>query len=608
MAKTLWTGSTTVTTYGGSNGYRFDGEVIENSTSTTNNTSNVTVNLYCQGLYGFYYEGHGLPFVELKINGGTVKTQGVPNTSTSKQLICSWTGDITHNDDGTKSIRVTMYYQRNGDNSDYVPNNAKLTADPVTLTAIPRYATINSFAVSQRDETSLTYNFTSNAICDYVWYSINGGSTWNGVDITDGTGASFNVTGLSANNPYNCRLRIRRKDSQLTTDSSVVTQSTYDYPKVADNGISANPLIIGNQQTLTLYNPLSRSVTVKMYQNNTSGTQLYSGTTSGTSISFTPNATTLYNSIPNSQSGNCVYSVIYSNISTKTTGTATYKIRGDEYPTFIANDYSYSANLTSLTNNHSEVVIDNYSTISVSINTPATSSYGSTIDKYVLKWGNSTSTISSGSTGTITNGSGNTLIVTAYDKRGLPKETSKTIINVPYTSINISSISTPRVNGVDAETHLNLSGSFYNNKFGENGVQNALYSAKYYVSTTQTFSENGKSIPINEFTISNGQFSLNNYLIHANYENDGFPIGTQYYVKVEIKDGQGLLSTAIITSIVSDGKIARDVYQDSNGEYHEGINGLADSNYAETIHGELNVIGNIYINGVDLLTYIRNNS
>lgn len=98
------------------------------------------------------------------------------------------------------------------------------------LDPIPRYTTITSFTVSKRNETSVTFNFTATDVCDYAWYSKDNGSNWTGVDITDGTSASFNVTGLSPNTSYNFKVRVRRKDSQLNTTSDAVSQTTYKVP------------------------------------------------------------------------------------------------------------------------------------------------------------------------------------------------------------------------------------------------------------------------------------------------------------------------------------------------------------------------------------------
>lgn len=437
-------------------------------------------------------------------------------------------------------------------------------------------------SLKSKTETTITMNWSVDSTADYIWYSTNNGSNWTAVGSVNATSGSYTISGLSPNTSYNIKTRVRRKASQTTYDTTVSTQTTYNYPYVTAVGTSA--LTIGNQQTLTLYNPLNRSCTIYMKKNNTSGTQLYSGTTTGTSITFTPNASTLYNSIPNTSSGNVVYYCVYSNhiISTKS---GTYKIKGIETPTFNANNWSYTCNLTNLTNNN-QVAINGYSTITISINTDATSNYGATISKYVISWGEISSQTTTTS-GNITGGSGNSLIITAYDSRGLSTSTTKTITNVPYTSINFSS-TTERNNGVEQGVKLNIDGTFYNNTFGNGGIQNTLYSAKYYISTNGTTwssaypSDNSMK---NAITTNGNNFSLNDFSIHANGTSGGFTIGTQYYVKVEIKDAQGLLSTATYTSRITDGKVARDTYKDSNGDYHLGINGLADNDNTFKVNG-----------------------
>ena len=111
-------------------------------------------------------------------------------------------------------------------------------------------------------------------------------------------------------------------------------------------------------------------------------------------------------------------------------------------------------------------------------------------------------------------------------------------------------------------------------------------------------------------------FTLNNFIIHKNGTSGGFPTGKRYAVQVIIKDGNGILGTFISNNIlITDGKIARDVYQDGEGNYHQGINGLGNDEYINTIHGDesiqgsLDVKGNgkiqgaLYINGVKMIWY-----
>ncbi len=138
MAK-LYTGSAIVTPVTGStNAYKFEAEVIENSTNISNNTSNVTCNLYATGLNGYSYGSHWTPIAYINIDGNRKVTQQISSIGATKQLLCSWTGDIEHSADGTKAIRVTFNYSNEGDTSSYMPSNAKITASSVALTTIPR--------------------------------------------------------------------------------------------------------------------------------------------------------------------------------------------------------------------------------------------------------------------------------------------------------------------------------------------------------------------------------------------------------------------------------------------------------------------------------------
>ena len=206
-----------------------------------------------------------------------------------------------------------------------------------------------------------------------------------------------------------------------------------------------------------------------MKQNNTSGTQLYSGTTSGTSITFTPTASTLYNSIPNSTSGTAAYYCVYSN-QTVSTKTGTYTIDnsgGSLNPTFAASNWTYTVNQTSLTNNN-QVAIKENSTITVTINTAPTFKYGASLSNYKLEWGTITPTTTTTTTGTISNGNSNVLKVSAVDSRGYSTTTEIDLGSnyVSYFTPTNSLKSTHRESGVEADTTLSLQGTLFNNTFG----------------------------------------------------------------------------------------------------------------------------------------------
>jgi len=155
--------------------------------------------------------------------GSGLSSATVMNTSssTTSRII-----QVPHCSDGTSKVRLYFYF---AGNSATAFTKAETNAI-ITLDNIPRYTSITSFTVAKRNETSLTFNWSTADTVDYVYYSTDNGSNWTGYDVTDGTSGSFNVSGLSPNTTYNCKLRVRRKDSQLTTDSSTVSQTTYKVP------------------------------------------------------------------------------------------------------------------------------------------------------------------------------------------------------------------------------------------------------------------------------------------------------------------------------------------------------------------------------------------
>ena len=447
---------------------------VSQSTANNSTTINWQAGLYTgtSSSHDFWYS-NAVKITNVTINGQTVSTGGTWSnikTGGDNQLLSN-SITIPHNSDGTKTFSISISGWLYGSGN-------KSGSGSFTLTSIPRKTTV-TLSVSKRDETSLIFNWSAADTVDYSWYSTNNGSTWTGKAITEGTSGSYIVDGLSAGQTYNCKIKVRRKDSQLESDPSttaaqttyaIPTQSlksktetsitmnwsidstanyiwyskdngsnwtavgavnatsgnytisgltagktynirtrirrsgsntyyqngsnnlsvtTHPYPSIVENGVSKTDLKIGQSQTVTLNNPLSRNVTVYMKQNNTSGTTLYSGTTTGTSLTFTPNANTLYNSIPSSKEGNAVYYVVYSNqtSATRSGKYSTDNSQGQQDPIFDVNDWSYTANYTELTNND-QAIINGKSTVTFTVNNPATAKNGSSIANYKYEWGN----------------------------------------------------------------------------------------------------------------------------------------------------------------------------------------------------------------------------
>lgn len=435
-------------------------------------------------------------------------------------------------------------------------------------------------------------------------------------------GTSGTFTGLSADTTYYARANA--SNGYYRGYSGVPSKKTSQWPYVT--AVTTGDLTIGNQQTVSLYNPHGRNVTVYMKKDNTSGTQLYSGTTTGTSKSFTPTASTLYNSIPAATCGNCIYYCVYDghNVGIKS---GTYKVSGNnaQAPTFTDFNYNDTDSLASqLTGkngvNNPGILISGMSNCEFTVTTAqkATSSYGATLDKYNFAWPNGAGTQANYSnsaavTGIVSDGNTSSISVSAYDKRGQYKTVSKSITLITPSHAT-SQLQTDRQNGVNTATYLNGALAFWNGDWA-NGTSrpNNLLKVEYRVNKTGSYYDITSAVNSNSSFTKDGNFkilALNSNVIqlHANGSSGGFTVGTSYTVEIFVSTG---LNTTykyedrykIAELIVTSGVFGMSRYKGSDDKYHYGINGLPASNRTFKVNGTLESSGAIYV-GADGL-YIR---
>jgi hypothetical protein len=321
------------------------------------------------------------------------------------------------------------------------------------LPTIPRTANITSFSVSQRDETSVLYNFTVDSTCDYAWYSVDDGNTWAALP------NSNIVSGLTANTSYKFKLRVRKKDSQLTTDSSTYTQSTYNYPHC----INSPDFTIGDPLTLELYNPLGRSVTIKGYAKS-NGAEIFTGSTAGNKLTGFNDGNSVnnqYASIPTERSGAYRVVVSWNNKAMTRDAGNVYKIRGNEIPTINGFDYiDGNAAVVEVTGDNTQIV-QNKSILQARFHA-ATPNYGASgITSYSLecngikKSGNKEGQYE---IGVIDSERNVDLKLTAYDSRGLTATKTITVKIVAYEAPK-ATVDLKRLNNYEDETYLTVDGS-----------------------------------------------------------------------------------------------------------------------------------------------------
>lgn len=388
------------------------------------------------------------------IDGETVYNSSTRIELWSGTVVASGYKTLYHDTSGNKkfsaSVQASIY--------EYAVDNTG--SGTWELPTIQRYAT-SVQSLSSKTETSITMNWSSDNTVDYIWYSTNNGSTWTGKNVTDGKSGSYTISGLSPYTSYNIKTRVRRKDSQLTTDSSALSVRTYKYPYCN----SAPNFTIGNAVTLGFFNPLGRNITWQIL--GADGSIIAQNTTTGTSykgINGDGSITNLYKSIPNAKSGTYTVKITYGSSVQTTTG-GTYSIKGTEVPTFSGLTYYDGNSSTVAVTGNNQHIVQKLSTLYAKFPL-ATANYGAgKIAKYILECNGfkTEGTVATGtqgvfSMGTVDSNTNVNLKVTAVDSRGLSSSQTVKVTMLAHTTPN-AVVTLERLNNYEDETYLTVDGS-----------------------------------------------------------------------------------------------------------------------------------------------------
>lgn len=337
-----------------------------------------------------------------------------------------------------------------------------------SLNRIPRYATSNQ-TVASKTETTIRMNWSSDSTIDYIWYSTNNGSSWTGVDVADGTSGSYTITGLAANTTYNIKTRVRRKDSQLTTDSSTLAVTTYAYPYAN----SMPDFTIGELLTIKFYNPLARNMQVEVLTQNNNIIQSFTlNTTSVSGFRGEGDKAILYASIPNSKTGTYKVKVTYAgHVDTRTGGT--YQVNVNEcFPDTGTLTYQDTKASTVAITENNQLIIQNQSTLQIAI-TNAGAKKSATLTKASVNINEviTNANFAAGSTsltidiGTINIANNISVPITITDSRGI-SSTANLTIQVLAWSLPNAIIKLERVSNYYTTTNLNVNANYssLNNK------------------------------------------------------------------------------------------------------------------------------------------------
>lgn len=443
--------------------HKFTLSVTQESQSIANNTSTISFKFQISPIVTSYRWEQWYERISYTVTiNGINYTGSIPDyDGYSTVTLKSGTQTISHNADGNKSISIS-FVVTDGAGQYYTCGNAS-GSGTMALTKIPRYATSNQ-SLKSKTETSITMNWSSDSVVDYIWYSKDNGSNWTGINVTDGKSGSYTISGLSANTTYKVKTRVRRKDSQLTTDSSALSVATYNYPHCT----KTPDFTIGNKLTLSFYNPLGR--TFKLEVIGADGKVQGVGDYNSTSVAGFYNTSWQdywYSTIPNAPSGTYKVRATYGSSVITVTG-GTYSVKGTETP--ILGNITYEdtdAKVRAITENPLHIV-QNQSSLKVYF-AGTTARNNATIANHTFELNGVvlTNTAPEGSVdfGKVNSARDLTLTVTATDSRGLTATTTITVTMLAH-SKPTALVTLERLNNYEDETYLTVDGSIssVNNK------------------------------------------------------------------------------------------------------------------------------------------------
>lgn len=452
--------------------------LTENSYSVANNTSSVTCKVVVKWTAGSNDRNNLTKTLNFAGSTYTTTTNINSNVTTSGSLtLFNKTKTITHNSDGTKSVSANVTIPTR-------TSSGTVTASKsLTLTAIPRYATITQ-SLNWKNENSITMNWSANATIDYLWYSINGGSSWVAIGNPSASSGTYTISGLSQNTTYSIKTRVRRKDSQLTSDSAAATQATYAYPYAN----SLPSFTLGNNLTIGIYNPLGRTYRVTFIANDNTEFPVDRDYTQ-TQLTFTESAWAnwidfFYRSIPNAKSGTYKVKITYiGHAETRTGGTYTANA-STASPTFSGATYQDTNSTVTAITGDNQKLLPTRSTIEFDISGITARRYATISGAKVTLNGTNYNMTVSGATATVSNvplnSSGQNAVITLTDSRGLTYSQTVNLDIVNYTAPSVSATA-ERDAGFYSETDITPTVNY--TSVGSNAVTVNLKARKVGTST-----------------------------------------------------------------------------------------------------------------------------
>ena len=379
--------------------------------------------------------------------------------------------NVYHNSDGTGSVYISGSVTGPGGTT--LANRTSSGGDTAYLDYIPRYLNYLDLYDNGSGLESISARWTCDPARDWTQYSLNGGGWTDAGDSVawDSKSGYFTIWGLSPGTTYTLKIRARRADSGLWSESNTINITTKGIATITSPG---DNFYVNSDSALTVTcnNPSGNQI--KYFLDCPNGTRrLTSNATDSTSYTWT--ATEILSMLQYFTDSNT--SSIKVGIATLVNGNETYW--NEKVGTLnvvnsnpIFNNYTYEdTNPTTLAlTGNNQILVNGYSNnkVTISVANKASAQNYASMRQYQLIQGtkNATANYSSDQNVELTafGVNNNIMIVSAKDSRGNTTSIQKELDNTYYKRYSELTIlgftATRNNNGVGSNVTLSFNGIF----------------------------------------------------------------------------------------------------------------------------------------------------